>query len=72
MTDARAKLAFVPRAYAVENAAACVGVSPRHFERAISAGDINVKWSGGKRIVTVKEIDAWLDSLPFDKPEKTA
>ena len=72
MTDARAKLAFVPRAYAVENAAAAVGVSPRHLERVISAGDLNVKWSGGKRIVTVKEIDAWLDALPFDKPELTS
>ena len=69
MTDARAKLAFVPFAFGIENAAVVAGFSPRHLERVISAGELNVRWSGGKRVITAKELDTWLDSLPFDKPE---
>jgi hypothetical protein len=57
-----------PLAYAVKDAAEAVGISPAKLEEIIRRGDVIVRWVDGKRILTAKELLAWLDSLPVDKP----
>jgi hypothetical protein len=58
-----------PLAYAEKNAAEAVGISPAKLEEIIRRGDIIVRWVDGKRILTAKELLAWLDSLSLDRPE---
>jgi hypothetical protein len=55
-------------AYVVKDAAEAVGISPAKLEELIRRGDLNARWVDGKRILTAKELLAWLDSLPVDKP----
>ncbi|TFD84994.1 DNA-binding protein [Cryobacterium lactosi] len=57
-----------PLDYAVKDAAEAVGISPAKLEEIIRRGDVIVRWIDGKRILTVKELLAWLDALPVDKP----
>lgn len=57
-----------PLAYAVKDAAEAVGISPAKLEEIIKRGDVIVRWIDGKRVLTTKELLAWLDSLPLDKP----
>ena len=56
-----------PIAYAVKDAAVCIGVSPALLERVIARGDLNVQWIDGKRVIRTKELDAYVDSLPYAK-----
>lgn len=56
-----------PIAYAVKDAAVCIGVSPALLERVIARGDINVQWVDGKRVVKTTELIAYVDSLPYAK-----
>lgn len=55
--------------YSAVDAAAEVGLSERAFERVVAAGGVVVRWSGGKRLFRHDELDAWVDSLPLDKPK---
>lgn len=57
-----------PLAYSVKDAAGAVGVSYSKLEELIKRNDIFVRWVDGKRIIPVKELLAWLDTLPLDKP----
>lgn len=56
-----------PIAYAVKDAAVCIGISPALLERVIARGDLNVQWIDGKRVIRTKELTAYVDSLPYAK-----
>ncbi|MDJ0324964.1 helix-turn-helix domain-containing protein [Cryobacterium sp. PH31-AA6] len=58
-----------PLAYSVVEAAEAIGISASKLEQIIARGDIAPRWIDGKRILTAVELLAYLDSLPFDKPE---
>lgn len=60
-------------AYSVKEAAAATGLSERHIDRAIAAGDLNAKLSsekkkdaarGGKRVILATELQRYLTELP--------
>lgn len=55
-----------PLAYSIKDAADATGVSVRTLERIIAAGDLNVRYVRGKRVLPATELQAWIDSLPYD------
>lgn len=49
-------------------AAAKVGLSPSVLERAQEAGDLIAHYSGIKPIYRAVDLDAWVESLPTERP----
>jgi len=70
MTDLRAKPQ--PLAYSVKDAAAATGISPALLEQLIARGDVNPRWVNAKRVIPTEELQAWIDSLPYDRPGVTS
>lgn len=50
-------------------AAAKVGLSPTVLERAQEAGDLVAHYLGRKPVYRAVDLDAWIESLPTEKPE---
>jgi hypothetical protein len=56
----------VPLAYSLAEAAESVGVSLSTLKNVITAGDLNPVYVNSKPILTARELQAWLDSLPLE------
>lgn len=61
-----------PLAYAIKNAAEAIGISASLLEQLIARGDINPRWIKSKRVITIAELQAFIDALPYDKPEPSS
>lgn len=61
-----------PLAYAIPEAAAAVGVSESTLRRAIADHSLIARYIGRKPVIQVRELDAWLESLPSLPPSHTA
>ena len=57
-----------PKAYSIEDAAEACAVSKSTLNRVIKHGDITRRYPTSTPIILATELDAWLDSLPVDKP----
>ena len=61
-----------PLAYSVKDAAEATGISASLLEQFIARGDITPRWVNSKRVLPAAELQAWIDALPYDKPEAVA
>ena len=61
-----------PLAYSVRDAPAAIGISASLLEQLIARGDIIPRWVNSKRVLPATELQAWIDALPYDKPEAVA
>lgn len=52
-------------------AAQKVGLSPRTIDAAQKAGDLVAHYLGRKPVYRAVDLDAWIESLPTEKPETT-
>lgn len=52
-------------------AAAKVGLSPTVLERAQESGELVAHYFGRKPVYRAVDLDAWIESLPTEKPERT-
>lgn len=59
-----------PLAYPVTVAAEKVGVSAKTLSRAIAKGDLLARYVGTKPVIERDELQAWLQSLPTEKPRR--
>jgi hypothetical protein len=57
-----------PRSLNLADASKYAGVSQWTLSEAIMKGNLPAKWAGRNRIVLVKDVDAWLDSLDNVEP----
>ncbi len=57
---------FIGICYRVEEAARMIGVSKTTLWDRIKEGRIPVKKEGGSTIVTHRDLEAYIDSLPYD------
>jgi hypothetical protein len=57
-----------PRSLNLADASKYAGVSQWTLSEAIMTGNLPAKWAGRNRIVLVKDVDAWLDSLDNVEP----
>jgi hypothetical protein len=57
-----------PRSLNLADASKYAGVSQWTLSEAIMTGNLPAKWAGRNRIVLVKDVDVWLDSLDNVKP----
>lgn len=58
--------------YPVDEAAILIGLSSKAVWRLIYADKLTTKWNGGRRLVPAPEIEAYVASLPTDKPDLQA
>lgn len=56
-------------AYSLDEAAEEVGYSRRVIQMAIAKGDITPRFANSKPIISHAELEAWVESLPVDKPQ---
>jgi hypothetical protein len=56
-----------PISVPVSEAAAMVGLGKSTLEQVIAAGDIDVRYKGSKRLVLVKSLRAYIESLPRER-----
>lgn len=61
-----------PLALTIPDAAAAVGVSESTLRRAIATHSLIARYVGTKPVIQVRELDAWLESLPSLPPARTA
>lgn len=62
-----------PLALSIENAAAACDVSVQTIRAAIKTGELAARFAGakgGKTIIPVDELRAWVDSLPSERGTK--
>ena len=57
-----------PRSLNLADASKYAGVSQWTLSEAIMTGNLPAKWAGRNRIVLVKDVDVWLDSLDNVEP----
>ena len=57
-----------PRSLNLADASKYAGVSQWTLSEAIMTGNLPAKWAGRNRIVLVKDVDGWLDSLDNVEP----
>ena len=57
---------FVGIAYRVEEAARMIGISKSTLWERIKDGRIPVKREGGSTIITHRDLEAYVDALPYD------
>ena len=58
-----------PLAYSLTDAAAVAGVSRSTIDRLIAADELHPRYINSKRVITADELKAFINSLPFDRPE---
>lgn len=57
-----------PLAYSMKGAAEATGVSVTLLEQFIARGDLIPRYANSKRIIPAAELQAWIDSLPLERP----
>ena len=57
-----------PRSLNLADASKYAGVPQWTLSEAIMTGNLPAKWAGRNRIVLVRDVDAWLDSLDNVEP----
>jgi len=62
------KAASAPLAYSLPDAAVACGVSLSTLNRAIANGEVTRRYPNRKPVILATELEAWLESLPVDKP----
>ena len=67
-----ARIAPAPLAYTIEDAAAAAGVSKSTLNRAIANGDLIRRYPNRIPVIMASELNAWLESLPLEKPGATS
>ena len=56
------------KAYTIPEAATAVGLSVTSIREAIDNGALKVKYPNRKPIIRSEDVEAWLDSMPDEKP----
>lgn len=59
-----------PIAYSAQGAAVATGLSPSFIREAHRDGDLPGKWANSKLIIKRDVLEAWVDSLPDEKPTR--
>ena len=58
----------VPLTYSRADAADALGISIQAFDRLVSASQLTPRFIGSKPVFTTAELNAYVDSLPYEKP----
>lgn len=59
-----------PISYSAHGAAAATGLSASFIREAHRDGDLAGKWANTKLIIKRDALEAWVDSLPDEKPTR--
>lgn len=60
-----------PLAYTIQEAAVATGYGTTTINNAVKRGELIATYGGDKKskpVIRVKDLDAWLDALPTEKP----
>jgi len=57
-----------PLSYSLAGAALATGMSESSLGRIIKAGDLTVRYPNTSPVILAAELQAYLESLPFEKP----
>jgi hypothetical protein len=55
-------------AYSIDDAATAVGYSADTIRREVDKGNLSVRYANRKPIILRSELEAWLESLPSERP----
>ncbi|MBM0128044.1 hypothetical protein [Pimelobacter simplex] len=56
--------------YALDGASKATGIGSTNIKIAADRGDLICHWVGNKRIFRAADLDAWVQSLPTERPTK--
>ena len=57
-----------PVAYSLKGAAEAIGQSIDSIKAAIARGDLTPRYPNSRPIILHKDLEAWAESLPVDRP----